>query len=185
MRGGQEKAGAAVQQEEGHLPPHRSLRLGTVFPVDAQTKPMAQCWWEEGRSAKGQALSLRGGSPDSKTLDHQRTCPGEHQVVRTHTKERPLECTTWHHPCTSSTPCGTPRLNSKQKASCRQQTGLPPHSASPSGGRTDEKLGTSFTPRSLHRPRDPHRRAETKGKEELSLGAWEKATSDTVSRRRA
>ena len=36
---------------------------------------------------RDQALSLRCGSNDSKTLDTQRTNPREYQIVRTHTKE--------------------------------------------------------------------------------------------------
>ena len=34
-----------------------------------------------------QALSLWGGSTDSKTLDYQRTNPREYQIVRTHTEK--------------------------------------------------------------------------------------------------
>ena len=36
---------------------------------------------------RDQALSLWSGSTDSKTLDKQRTNPGEYQIVRIHTKE--------------------------------------------------------------------------------------------------
>ena len=36
---------------------------------------------------RDQALSLWTRSMDSKTLDYQRTNPGECQIVRTHTKE--------------------------------------------------------------------------------------------------
>ena len=36
---------------------------------------------------RDQALSLCSGSTDSKTLDKQRTNPGEYQIVRIHTKE--------------------------------------------------------------------------------------------------
>ena len=36
---------------------------------------------------RDQALSLRSGNIDSKTLDYQRTNPREYHIVRTHTKE--------------------------------------------------------------------------------------------------
>ena len=36
---------------------------------------------------RDQALSIWSESTDSKTLDKQRTNPGEYQIVRTHTKE--------------------------------------------------------------------------------------------------
>ena len=39
---------------------------------------------------RDQALSLWSGSTDFKTLDYQKTNPGEYQIVRTHIKETTL-----------------------------------------------------------------------------------------------
>ena len=61
-----------------------------------------------------QALSLWSGSTDSKTLDP------KYQIVRTHTRRKPLEYKIWHHPTTSSIQCRIPHLNNKQNKNTNQ-----------------------------------------------------------------
>ena len=77
-------------------------------PTKYQNKPPV----ESPFLARDQAPSLWSGSPDSKTLDYQKTPnPWEFQRARTPT---PLVHKTWHHPTTSSTLCRVPHPNSKQ-----------------------------------------------------------------------
>ena len=52
------------------------------FPFLTQIKDKSWSWGNG-----DEALNLWSGSTDSKTLDYQRTNPGEYQIVRTHTKE--------------------------------------------------------------------------------------------------
>ena len=61
---------------------------------------------------RDQAKSLWSRSTDSKTLDYQKTNPGNYQIVRTHTKENHLN--TRHLPTTSSNLCRKPHVNNKQ-----------------------------------------------------------------------
>ena len=90
---------------------------------------------------------------------------------------------TQHHPTISSTLCRMPHLNNKQKYKPNhQQTGLPPQSALPIRGKTNkQKPSTNLT---LYKTYTNYwtdlRRAESKGKKEFNLKAWEKA-SDKIS----
>ena len=84
-----------------------------------------------------QALSLWGGSTDSKTQDHQRTKTREDQIVRTHAKETTV-IQDLASPATSSTLSSMPLPNNKQNKNTKQ-TGLPPHSALPLRGETNKK----------------------------------------------
>ena len=71
--------------------------------------------------SRDQALSLRSGTTDFKTLDYQRTNPRKYQRVRTHTKEN-----TWKQdlasPNTTSTLYRTPHLNNKQNKNTTQSS---------------------------------------------------------------
>ena len=91
---------------------------------------------------RDQALSLWGGSTDSKTLRYQRTNPREYQIVRTHTKE-----TAWIQDPATPNPqehsvqdtSSKWQIKQKQKPN-HQQTGLPPHSALPIRGKTNKQI---------------------------------------------
>ena len=133
---------------------------------------------------RDQALSLWGGSTDSKTLGYQRTNPREYQIVRTHTNE-----TTWIQDQASPNHQEHPvwdapsKQQTKQKYKLNdQQTGLSPHSALPIRGKTNKKLTTNLT---LYQAYTHHwtslRRAETKRKKEFNLEARENETSNTLS----
>jgi len=65
-----------------------------------------------------------------------------------------------------------------------QQTGSPPHSALALRGKTNKQTKTQHK-LTLYEACTNHwtnlRRAETKGKKEFNLEAWEKETSNTIS----
>ena len=83
------------------------------------------------------------------------THPREYQIVRL-TQRKPLYYKTQHHPITSSTLCRTPHPNNKQNYKPNhQQTGLPPHSALLTRGKTKKKTQhKSHLIQSLHKPLD-------------------------------
>ena len=100
---------------------------------------------------RDQALSLWGGSTDSKTQDHQRTKTREDQIVRTHAKETTV-IQDLASPATSSTLSSMPLPNNKQNKNTKQ-TGLPPHSALPNREKKQTKtqhkshpIGTLYKP---------------------------------------
>ena len=135
---------------------------------------------------RDQALSLWGGSTDSKTLDYQRTNPREYQIVKTHTR-KPLDYKTQHHPTSSSTLCRMLHLNKKQNKNTnqiisRQEYHLTQPCPSEEKQTSKQKLSTNLT---LCEAYTNHwtklSGAETKRKKEFNSEAWEKETSDTVS----
>ena len=107
---------------------------------------------------RDQALSLWGGSTDSKTLRYQRTNPREYQIVRTDTKE-----TAWIQDPATPNPqehsvqdtSSKWQIKQKQKPN-HQQTGLPPHSALPIRGKSNKQKTQhkSHPIQSLHKPLD-------------------------------
>lgn len=63
MRGGQRRPVQQFSKRKVAFPTQVSEVLGTVFPVDAQTKPMAQCWWEEWEVGKRPSPEPLGWEP--------------------------------------------------------------------------------------------------------------------------